>query len=267
MPSGDGRAGVAAMLNAEPAAGVEVTRRDLGGVACVVCTPAEPQRTIVHFHGGGYRLGSPEASIPFASKLAAATSSRVVAVTYRLAPEHPYPAAVLDATAAYAAVLEEYRGEVVVAGESAGGGLAAALALACLGSGVAVPDALVLMSPWVDLTVTAATYTANAATDVLFSHESASQAAEMYLQGHDTSDPLASPLFGELAGLPRTMVLASTDEVLLTDATSLSARLAAAGVEVLASLQPGRQHAWPAIFPDEDASTRALEMISGFLRS
>ena len=265
------RDAIAAAPAAARTPGVEVTRSEYGGVSCVVCTPARaphlprtprPRHTIVHFHGGGYRLGSPEQSTPFATRLAAATGSRVVAVRYRLAPEHPFPAALLDATAAYGAVLDDAPDGVIAAGESAGGGLAAALTLACVAAGVAVPRALLLLSPWLDLTVSAGTYAANAATDQLFSAASAAEAAAMYLQGHDPRDPLASPGFGDVAAFPPTAVFAATGEVLLDDALTLVHRLAVAGVEVRAVLRPGVAHAWPAIFPDEPAGVHALAEIA-----
>lgn len=259
------REGIAALEPPPPAPGVEVTDETFGGVACIVSSPPEARRTVVYFHGGGYRLGSPEASVAFTTRMAAATAARVVAVRYRLAPEHPYPAAVADATAAYEAVLAGASHPVVAAGDSAGGGLAAALAVACKDAGMALPAALVLMSPWADMTATAATYQSKAGTDQLFSLDSATEAGAMYLQGHDQTDPLASPVFADMAGFPPTLVFASADEVLLGDALALVSRLAEAGVEVHSVLRPGVAHAWPAVFPTETASAEALVQTARFL--
>lgn len=259
------REGAVAMLAVEPAAGVDVSQVEYGGVRCVSCVPASPVGTILYFHGGGYRMGSPAGSTPFATRMAAATRARVVAVAYRLAPENPFPAAVVDATAAYAALLAESPGGVVAAGDSAGGGLAAALSVACREAGATPPRALLLMSPWVDLTQRSDTYASRAGSDPLFSLESAREASAMYLQGHDPRDHLASPLFADLSGFPPTQIFASTEEVLLGDSTALAAGLAESGVEVCASFQPGRQHAWPAVFPAQPPSAEALAAMGRFL--
>jgi len=244
--------------------GVTAEDTDVGGVACVVCSPASPARTLLYFHGGGYRLGTARGWCTFGSKLAAASAARVVLVDYSLAPEHPFPAALRDAITVYDAVYAD--GSAVYAGgDSAGGGLAAALAVACLQRGVAVPKGLVLISPWLDLTQTAATFESRAETDLLFSKESADTAADAYLQGHDPRDPLASPQFADVAGFPPTQLFAGGAETLLDDSLEFAARVARAGGAVELVVAPDQQHVYPYLAPDSDAGRAAYAAIVRFL--
>ncbi|MEW2355714.1 alpha/beta hydrolase fold domain-containing protein [Spirillospora sp. NPDC029432] len=245
--------------------GVEVTGVRYGDVPCVVCAPPRPRGVLTYFHGGGYRLGSAALFAPFAARLAAATNSRVVAVDYRLAPEHPFPAALHDAMTVHERVLAEGGPPPAAVGDSAGGGLAAALVAACPRARVAVPRALVLASAWLDLRCTAGSYGSRAASDRLFSHAAARQAAGQYLQGHDPADPLASPLLADLAGFPPTLLLASTDEVLLDDTLTMASALARARVRTALDIQRGVPHAWPSVHPDRPESAAALETIARFL--
>ena len=262
------REGAAAMLGGALTEGVRVVNADLGGVGCVACEPAAPHATIVWFHGGGYRLGSAEGSKVFASRLAAAASVRVVMVDYRLAPEHPYPAAVVDAARVYEVVVADPAWNVVptlVAGDSAGGGLALALAVASRDACAPVPAGLVLLSPWADLRNGAESYRSNAATDQLFSLESATEAAAMYLQGHSADDPYVSPVLADPAGLPPTLILASTDEALRDDALAVTTLLAEARIAVQLHMVPGTPHVWPTIFADHPATAPAIDDIATFV--
>jgi acetyl esterase/lipase len=194
-----------------------------------------------------------------------AAAATVYVVEYRLAPENPFPAGLHDAAAVYGHLLETGETDIVAAGDSAGGGLAAALTVAAAQAGLTRPSALVLMSPWLDLTCQAATYSSRAGTDQLFSLQSAEQASAMYLQGHDPTDPLASPVRAPLDGWPRCLIFASTDEVLLDDSLSFASGLALARVPVASYLEPGVPHAWPAVFPDLPASVAAVRTIGSFL--
>jgi acetyl esterase/lipase len=248
----------------EPPEGVEVCTTEVAGVPCTVCQPAVWATTIAYFHGGGYRLGSARGSTGFGQRLVQATGARVVLVDYRLAPEHPFPAALHDATAVVGALAAE-PGALVLGGDSAGGGLAAAVAGAAGRSGRVQVAALVCLSPWADLRNVAASYTTRAATDELFSLASATAAAELYLQGHDPTDPLVSPVLADLATFPPTLVLASSAEVLLDDGVALTRGLAGAGVAVEAHLVPGLPHVWPTLLPDHPESARALAAIHRFL--
>ncbi|MEB8336162.1 alpha/beta hydrolase [Streptomyces endophyticus] len=245
--------------------GADIAEVRYGDVPCVVCTPPRPRGTVLYLHGGGYRLGSMALVTAFAARLAVATGARVVAADYRLAPEHPFPAAPHDAARVYERLLSEADIPPVVLGDSAGGGLAAALVVACAGSGVAVPSRLVLLSAWLDLRCAAGSYRSRAATDQLFSHEAARQAADQYLQGHPADDPLASPLLGDLSAFPPTLLCASTDEVLLDDSVAFASALARAGVATSASYVPGVPHAWPSVFLDLPASVEALDVVARFV--
>ncbi len=240
----------------------------IGGVACTVVEPENATRTVLYLHGGGYRLGSPAGWITFASGLAASAAARMVIVDYRLAPEDPFPAALHDAASVYDALLDAGTpaGAVVIAGDSAGGGLAAALTLACVPSSRPLPAGVLLISPWVDLSVDASTYSSRAATDQLFSEESAREAADSYLQGFDARDPLASPRFGDVTGFPPTLVFGGGAEVLLDDALRFTARLADAGTSVELHVVAGMQHVWPTIFHDLDESVAAIEAMARFLQ-
>jgi acetyl esterase/lipase len=261
------RAGAAGMPPAPTAPGVTVRQETIAGVPCVVCESPSPVASIVYFHGGGYRLGSAAMSTAFGTRLANATSTTVVVVDYRLAPEIPFPAAVHDATAVYGAVRDGGAQVVLAAGDSAGGGLAAALAVACDKAGIAGPDGLILLSPWLDMTCSSETFDTRAATDQLFSKQSATEASQMYLQGHDQRDPLASPAFADVARFPPVLVFAGGDEVLLDDALQFASRLAKAGVSVELHAVRGMQHVWPTLFPDLPESARALDAMGRFVPS
>ncbi len=250
---------------------VRVEPLDLGGVSAVVCAPEGAGGTLVWFHGGGFRLGTAQMSAAFGARLAEAAGVQVIAVDYALAPEHPFPAALHDAAAIYEAAQARWGEPVLVGGDSAGGGLAAALTGAALGARrrggpIATPRGLVLLSPWLDLTVEAPSYESRAATDPLFSRQRALEAAQLYLQGWDPRDPLASPLFAELDGFPPTLLFAAAGEVLVDDALGLASRLAAAGVTVRTHLVADMQHVWPTIAPDHPESARAVEDIGRFVR-
>jgi monoterpene epsilon-lactone hydrolase len=166
----------------------------------------------------------------------------------------------------YSALMARGSGPVVISGDSAGGGLAAALSVAIVRAHIEPPLGMVLFSPWVDLQAKAASFATRAASDLLFSRTAAAEAAAAYLQGVSDQEPLASPVFADLAGLPPTLVFASEDEVLLDDGLALSAALARAGVTVYAHFVAGMQHVWPTLFPDLHESAVALNTTAEFIR-
>jgi epsilon-lactone hydrolase len=195
------------MLTAQPlSADVRMTPGDLGGIPVIFIdiAGAEPGGTIFHLHGGGFALGSARGSVGLASSLARKTGLRAVSVDYRLAPEHPYPAALEDVTTAYRALLEQAggAGHVVVSGESAGGNLAIELLIAGKKEGLPMPAAALLLSPMTDLTVTGDSYTGKAHADPNISAQAIRTRAADYLAGTDPADPLVSPIFADLTGLP-----------------------------------------------------------------
>jgi monoterpene epsilon-lactone hydrolase len=245
--------------------GIEGRNAVIGEIDCLVCEPAAVLDTILYLHGGGYRMGSPAAWANFASRLAAATDCRIVVPDYRLAPEHPFPAGLTDALAVYRALSARDGRPPIVGGDSAGGGLACALAVACGPAALDVPRKAILLSPWVDLTVTNATY-ASRKSDLFFPRESATEAARQYLQGHDAEDSLASPLRGDLSGFPNTLIFASADECLVGDALAFQAALTEARVPVETHIVPGMTHVWPVIAPALPESRAALATIGYFAR-
>ena len=251
------------------AEGTTATDVDHDGVSGILCTRSEDagDPTLVYFHGGGYRLGSALAYRSYGSHLARACGARVLLVDYRLAPEDPYPAAVDDALAVYRSVLAAGArpAQVVVAGDSAGGGLAAALLLAAKDQGLPLPAGGILLSPWADLTVTAATYETNASRDVLFSKASATEASGLYLGDHDPKDPLISPVFGDWTGLPPLLIQVGDTEVLLDDAALVASTARQSGVEVDHHVYADMPHVWQISYPAYPESVAAVDEMAAFI--
>jgi monoterpene epsilon-lactone hydrolase len=261
------RVDVEAMQRPSIVASVEISEARYGGVRCMVVTPEAPDRRILFVHGGAFRLGSAETALPFTSRIAAAASAQIVVPDYRLAPEFPFPAALRDVAMVYASLREESGRRLIAAGDSAGGGLAASIAAACGRNGVPTPDGLVLISPWLDLTVQSQTFDSRAGTDIYFSRAAAGDASELYLQGHDPLDPLVSPAFADVTDFPPSLVLAGSEEVLLGDSMRFVERLALARVSVHAFIAAGMQHVWPTSHPEFPDSVIALDLISRFVRT
>lgn len=263
-----------AMLTARPLPDdVRITDGELGGVpvAFIDIAGVEAEGLILHMHGGGFAVGSARGSAGLVSTLARKTGMRAVAVDYRLAPEHPYPAALQDVTAAYQALLDQFGDAttIVVSGESAGGNLAVELLINGLRDGLAMPAAAVLFSPMTDLTVSADSYTANADRDPNITAAAIRRRAGDYLGGTHTAldDPLVSPVFADLAGLPPMLIQAGSHEVLLDDATTLAARAAAHDVAVTLDITPGVPHVFQAFAAVLDEGDAALERAAEFLRA
>ena len=235
----------------------------IAGVGCMVCDTANASGTLLYFHGGGYRLGAPAGWAGFASGLAAASKKRIIVPDYRLAPEHPFPAALHDAMTVYRALLGD-GGAPFSGGDSAGGGLAAALALACRDLILTPPAGVVLLSPWLDLTCTDHNR-AGDPNEMYFPRTAAIDAAALYLQGADPKAPLASPLFGDMADYPPTLLLVSSAEYLLDDALAFQGTLSKAGRRVEAEIALGQPHVWPILAPDSAEGKRAIARIASFL--
>jgi len=223
------------------------------GVAGIECRPvelADNAPILLYFHGGGFRIASALAYRSYGSHLAAVLGARVLLVEYRLAPEHKFPKAVDDCFTVWESLLAEGidTGRIVIAGDSAGGGLAASVTMHALADGV-LPAGVICCSPWVDLTITADTYDTNAESDKLFSRTSAEEAAPAYLGGADPMNPIASPLFGEWDGAPPLLILVGDAEVLLDDSRKLADVAKAAGVDVTLSIYPEMPHIWTMSYP------------------
>lgn len=247
-----------------------VRRVDLDGVNAEEVTAgdgAHATRTILYLHGGGYCLGSPQTHRGLAARLAAAAAARVVVPEYRLAPEQPFPAAIDDALRAWRALVRETAASrLALGGDSAGGGLAVVVAGVLRDAGEAVPAALFALSPWTDLTSTAPSIDGNAARDPLVDRAGLEAMARLYLGGTAARDPLASPLFGALRGLPPTLVQVGEHECLLDDARCLAAGLRAAGVPVELEVWPRMVHVWQLYAGILPAGERAIASIAVHVR-
>ena len=264
------RAQIDATMGSLPlAAGTTASAVDAGGVPAILCQRHgfEDKTVFVYFHGGGYRLGSAVAWRAYGSHLAAACEARVLLVDYRLAPEHPFPAAVQDAVAAYTWALDQAgdSASVIIGGDSAGGGLAAALLLAAREQELALPAGAVCLSPWVDLTNEAGTYSSNAERDTLFSKAAADEAATLYLGGGDRTIPLASPVFGAWEGMPPVLIQVGDTEVLLDDAARLAQVARDGGGEVEHHVYPDMLHVWQLQYPALPEAVTAVEEIASFV--
>jgi monoterpene epsilon-lactone hydrolase len=222
--------------------GTAVTEQTIAGLrAQVVCSrAADPGLTVIHFHGGGYCLGSAGTARAWAAHLSALTGCRVVSPEYRLAPEHPYPAALEDARAVVGAL--SGAGPVVLSGDSAGGGLALALVLSLRDAGQELPAGVILLSPWLDLGRDRRADPDLVRCDVLLSPDWLDACARAYAEPARFAEPLISPLRGTHAGLPPLLIQAGTDELLSPDAEVLAASASAAGVDVTYTRWPRMWH-------------------------
>jgi acetyl esterase/lipase len=227
----------------------------------------KPRGWILQLHGGGFRIGRPEFESLYAEALVERCGIEVVVPQYRLSPEAPFPSGLIDALAALVALREEVGdAPLIVGGDSAGGGLAAALGVLIGARGGPRIDGLVLLSPWLDLRVTAASYAENAG-DPLFSKESADIAAELYLQGFDPTHPLASPLLAPIASYPPTLISVGTPEVLRDDSFAFHEKLNRAGVSNRLSAIGGMDHVAVVRGLDLPGSAETLEEAVGFIES
>ena len=224
-----------------------------------------PSSVVLYLHGGGYCIGSLASHRGLASRIAVASGCTVVTLDYRLAPEHHFPDAVDDATAAYRELLADGADprSVAIAGDSAGGGLTMATLLALRRAGSPLPAAAVCLSPWVDLTQSSGSYERLAALDPMITKEGLDEMATAYLAGADAREELASPLLAEdLSGLPPVMIEVGANELLLDDSTELARRIAAAGGEATLTVWPDLIHVFQAfpgpLIPEADESIAAV---------
>jgi monoterpene epsilon-lactone hydrolase len=232
-------------LTAEPR-GTDYVETDAGGLPAMWVLPKghDPDAVLLCLHGGGFVGGSIYTHRKLFGHLAKAVGARALLVDYRLAPAHVFPAQLDDATIAYKWLLDQGAGHVAVAGDSSGGGLALALMLRARAEGVRLPAAGVLISPWVDMALTGASYETNAATETFFFRDVVAQLAELYLGGTSPTSPLASPLHADLTGLPPLYVQVGVEETLLDDSRLLAERARAAGVVVRLDVFAQQQHSF-----------------------
>ena len=221
---------------------------DAGGVAAewVIPPRAGPDLVILYLHGGSYNSGSIQSHRPLAANIANSALARALIIDYRLAPENPFPAAVEDALIAYRWLLSNGHppGQVIVVGDSAGGGLALASLVSLRDQGEPLPLACVCLSPWTDLTCEGESWSSNLKKDILLIPNQLKQSALLYLAGADPFNPLASPLYADLNDLPPLLIQVGSEELILSDATGLAEHAQSAGVAVTLEIWDGMQHEW-----------------------
>ena len=259
------------MMAAIPSpADVTTSSGSLGGIPVVnvEAAGADPASVIFYLHGA-YAIGTAASSVGLASDLARRAGARLVTVDDRLAPEHPHPAAIDDAVAAYRGLLDSglAASAIAIAGESAGAGLAAATLVALKHAGLTQPTGAVLMSPWADLTLSGESISAKAAVDPALTPEGLRRRAIDYVADGDPAGELVSPIFADLTGLPPLLIQAGSHEILLNDATRLAARAAAADVAVRLEVTPGVPHVFQGFAAMLDEGDTALTSAGEFLRA
>src|SRR5450755_675364 len=252
------------LLSAQPlAAEIHVTEAALGGVptAEITVEGVENRHVVLYFHGGVYVIGDAFLAADLASQVGRRTQAKVISVDYRLAPEHPYPAAVDDALAAYEALLHDgiAPSDIAFAGESAGGGLVIATLVNARDHGLPLPAAAFAMSPYVDLTLAGTTMETKREADPLLSRELLQARIPDYTAGQDAALPLISPVFADLSGLPPLIIQAGSHEVPLDDAVRLAQQAATADVQVTLDITPGVPHVFQAYSPMLDEAGAALD--------
>jgi len=227
-----------------------------------------PRCTMLYLHGGGFLMCSPRTHRSLTTFFARNLPARVLVPDYRLAPEHPFPAAVDDAVASYRWLLAQGISpkEIVVAGDSAGGTLVMSLLLKLREAGDLLPVAAVAMSPWLDMAGTGDSWKENSLSDAWFYRESMPIATQMYLGETPTTHPIASPLYAELAGLPPIILHASSSEVVRDDSVRFAQKAKAVGVEAEIKIWPEQSHVWQAFIPFVPEARESLEEILAFLK-
>jgi epsilon-lactone hydrolase len=258
------------MLVPPPPLGTKTRHFRIGGLpaASIIVREARPHTDVLFLHGGAYALGSFRNYGHFTWRLGKAARARVLAIDYRLAPEHPYPAALEDALAGYRWLLAQGTDpkRIVVAGDSAGGGLTLALLLKLRDEGQPLPAGAVAMSPWTDLAMTGASLHTNADSDPMLVASEVPRLAAIYLDGADPRDPYASPLYGDPRGLPPTLIQAGGDEILRDDAVRTAHKMKAAGCDVELQISPCMPHVFQLLVTVMPEAQAAVAEVARFAR-
>ncbi|NJP93085.1 alpha/beta hydrolase [Nonomuraea sp. FMUSA5-5] len=265
------REGFAAFMAAfPPPDGVRRTPAELAGRPALLVEPESEARpgTILYFHGGSFSLGSPETAMVVTANLVRRTRVRAISLDYRLAPEHPFPAAIEDGVAAFRGLLE--RGidpaSIVFAGDSAGGGLTVTTCLAARDAGLPMPAAIAAFSPGLDHTRSGTTMTTKEGIDPFFTRQGLGRTGEMYLAGQDPDQPLLAPaVHADLTGFPPILLQAGTNELLLDDSVRLAERAREADVDVILDITAGVPHVFQAFVGTLDEAGQALDRAALFL--
>jgi acetyl esterase/lipase len=248
---------------------VPVVPDTLGGVPVAHIGTETGEDVVFHLHGGAYLLGSAAVMSKLSGAVGARAGARVISVDYRLAPEDPFPAGLDDAVAAYRALLDSGvpAARIAFLGESAGGGLVLATLLAARDVGLPLPSSAVVISPWTDLTLSGESMTNRAEADPTLAKDALAAAAAGYAGQTDPADPLLSPVFADLHGLPPLLIQVGSNEILLDDAVRLAARAAADDVEVRLEVTPGATHVFQSYGAKLDEAGSALDAIGAFVRT
>ena len=223
---------------------------------------------VLYLHGGGYAIGSPKSHRHLVGQLSIDSGLPVFSADYRLAPEHPFPAAVEDGVAAYKGLIDSgiAPSRLAIAGDSAGGGLTMATLLMARDKGLPMPACAVPISPWVDLSQGGESFRARAARDPIVTRDGIDVMAAAYLGGADAKNPLASPVFADLKGLPPLLIQVGSEEALHSDAVTLAQKAEAAGVEVSFESWGGMIHVWHAFHPILSEGRDAIARIGAYLK-
>jgi acetyl esterase/lipase len=250
--------------------GVTFRQDTISGLAGWWCEPVDPlpNAAILHLHGGWFNWGTAEAFRHFVGHIARSAAANAFVPDYRLAPENPFPAAVDDALACFLGLHERGMRAIAVTGDSSGGTLALSLlslTAASSDESAIQPVGAVVLSPVTDLAMTGSSWVSRAAADPFFVRDQSSALIAAYLNGHNVADPVASPLYGSLAGLPPTRVHVGDDEVLLDDSLRYVQRSVAAGVDAIVDVWDGMPHGFIGNVGQLEASTEALKAIGSFL--
>ncbi len=265
------REGMEAMIaNSEVPEGTRCEAIDAGGVPAewIEGPDTDRGRVLLYFHGGGYVLGSIATHRAMVARIAAEAGVRALLIDYRLAPENPFPAAVDDAVAAYRFLLDDgYKpDQIALGGDSAGGGLTLACLLALRDEDEPLPEAAILLSPWVDLEGTGESMTTRADADPMVARDGLLKMAAFYLNGESARNPLAAPLHADLSRLPPLYIQAGTAETLLDDATRIEEKARLAGVATEMDLYPDLVHVFQAFAPHVPESVEAIQKLGAYLR-
>lgn len=243
---------------------------DAGGVRAewFVAPGAAADRVVMYLHGGGYVFGSAKSHAALAAQLSDSAQARVLFVEYRLAPEHPFPAAVEDSTAAYRWLLAQgyAPGRIAIAGDSAGGGLTFGTLLSIKQLGLPMPACATPISPWVDMEASGESMTSKAAEDPVVQMPMIQQLAAMVLPQGNVREPLIAPLHADLSGLPPLMIHVGSRETLLDDSMRIAARAAHANVAVQLVVWPGQIHVFQVFCARLDEGVEAIEQLGAFIR-
>jgi acetyl esterase/lipase len=250
---------------------VKIQKVDIDGVPAEwISAPSTVKgNVILYLHGGGYISGSINSHRELVSRISRASNGRVLIIDYRLAPEHPFPAAIEDSTKAYEWLIENQKispENIIIAGDSAGGGLTFATLINLRDNGIALPIAAVGLSPWTDLGITGETYKTKRKEDHMVSLDGIIFDASLYLGDTDYQNPLASPLYGSLEGLPPILILVGTAELLLDDSRRFAERAEEAGIDITLDIWDDMPHVFPAFAAFAPEGQQGIEKIGEFMK-